>query len=428
MNNITQITKRDIIDLFRDGYVISDWFGDQKFLYKYYGRLSEIEFLKKIYALDEIPSTDPKFDNAEDDIWQHTVNNHDWEYGWFFEDHRFNLLEVSDKELLNFLCHVFNPEYRYEEGYWREYLSRINLMIRKDGYELFESEKKSGRDVYDWREITKEESISGCFIPFSVRNKSNIESDFMKISISRKVRSKILSLFNKYNETLHIVDETNWSYDKPAVDVIFDDIRKHYIPKSFDVNRQYLKTESLQNFIMNNQPYCVFDAIEFFAKYDVDRSFILEINNLLFDSGLSYQLIGGKLELPKQAISFSKKTKEVGLKYLLDQAMTLYRSNTPSNRQLAVEKLWDGFERLKTQFPQFEKKESVDHIIDKISNGNSFYKELFDKEFRELTRIGNRCQIRHHEIGVMDIKDKNYYDYFFLRCHALIQLTLKYLD
>jgi len=35
--------------------------------------------------------------------------------------------------------------------------------------------------------------------------------------------------------------------------------------------------------------------------------------------------------------------------------------------------------------------------------------------------------IRHHETDKKEIIDNNYYDYFYQRCFALINLALKYL-
>lgn len=62
-----------------------------------------------------------------------------------------------------------------------------------------------------------------------------------------------------------------------------------------------------------------------------------------------------------------------------------------------------------------------------MSNQNDSYKQLFTDEFRTLTLIGNNLRIRHHETNKMDIVDNNYFDYFFLRCYALIELALRYL-
>ncbi|MGK5734363.1 hypothetical protein ACSNOG_34130, partial [Streptomyces sp. URMC 124] len=65
--------------------------------YNYFGRLEEIEFLKRLYELKDMPSLDNRYCNAEDDIWQHTVNNDDYPFCWVFEDERFQLKNGSDE-------------------------------------------------------------------------------------------------------------------------------------------------------------------------------------------------------------------------------------------------------------------------------------------------------------------------------------------
>ena len=95
MKNITSITRRDIFDLFKNGYSVDSWMYEKPLhvSYKYHGRLTELEFLKRLYPLDEMVSDDPRFDTAVEDIIQHTINNDDWDKDWVFEDDRFELLK-----------------------------------------------------------------------------------------------------------------------------------------------------------------------------------------------------------------------------------------------------------------------------------------------------------------------------------------------
>jgi len=428
MRNITEITRRDIFDLFKKGYVESDWLsGDQRISYPYHGRLSEIDFLKKLYALDKMPSYDERYNNAEGDIWQHTVNNDDWESDWVFGDERFELLRGNDNILLDFLCAVFHPENRYEEGYWLSYLGKINEKLRADGYELYESDKISQRAVYSWRKISQEESVSGRFIPFSIRNKKAIDSKGINLpTISKKIRSEIIQLFNRFDEDLYETGETGLNYTIKAKEVAFRNIGEHYLPHAFDNSRKYTATDNLDYFIMNNYPYCVFDAIELFPRQSND-SFSDEINLLLKNNGIIYKLAGGKMELTEMSLKSREVITEPGLKELVGQATTLYNNKSISDKQLAVEKIWDALERLKTYYSDLDKKKSSEKIINDMSNLNDKYKELFNDEFLKLTKIGNDFRIRHHETNKIDIIDNNYYDYFFHRCYALIDLALKYL-
>lgn len=130
MNRITEITKRDILDLFQNGLEIDEFFQTRTVTYNYYGRLEEIDFLKRLYDLERMPSFDSRFANAEQDIWQHTVNNDDYPYCWVFEDKRFNLQDGSDEVYLKFLCEVFHPAVRYDKGYWKEFLVATNKLLQ----------------------------------------------------------------------------------------------------------------------------------------------------------------------------------------------------------------------------------------------------------------------------------------------------------
>ncbi|MDR0970609.1 MAG: hypothetical protein LBM67_08760 [Lentimicrobiaceae bacterium] len=422
MNNITEITRRDIFDLFNNGYVEYDIIGNKQniIIYHYYGRLTEIEFLKKIHPLNK----NSRFENAGCEILQDAINR---DSGWIFKDERFELLNGNDSILLDFLCVVFHPENRYEEGYCKEYLERINNFIRKDGYELYESGKISGRSIFSWRKITPEEVASGRFLPFSIRNKKAIDEKNIKLpSISKKVRAEFLNLFNQYNKTQYRTDETNWNYSITDTEAVIEDISGYYAPKAFNIVGKYSETGDFEQFIMNNYPYCVFDAIELFAQNNYNN-FANEVNLIFQNNGFVHRLLGGKIEITQTKIQTNEVINEIGLKELIEQATLLYNNGNVSDKQYAVEKLWDAFERLKTYYSTLSKKESTEKLISEMSNGNDSYKSLFDEEFKKLTTIGNQFRIRHHETDKIDITDNSYYDYFYQRCFALVNLSLKYL-
>ena len=164
MKKITQITKRDIIDIINNGIVVNtdniinpDYyennFEDKNCKICYHGRLNEIEFLQRIYDLQNMTSTDSRYSNAEGDIRQHTINNDDWDIDWVFSDKRFGLLYGDDEIFLKFICEMFHPIVRNESQPWKKILSIINDLLRIDGYELYEHSHISGRAIYTWREI-----------------------------------------------------------------------------------------------------------------------------------------------------------------------------------------------------------------------------------------------------------------------------------
>ena len=62
-----------------------------------------------------------------------------------------------------------------------------------------------------------------------------------------------------------------------------------------------------------------------------------------------------------------------------------------------------------------------------MSLGIDEYRKLFEDEFKTLTDIGNGFRIRHHETNSINIDDDRYYDYFYLRCLALLSTAVKFI-
>lgn len=175
MKKLSEITRRDIFDIIRDGFTIKKEFivgisslngatvreeiAEVKM--PYWGRLSEIEFLGRLYPLDTMPSRDTRFANVSGDITQHTINNDDWDYCWVFSDSRFALGNGNeDAPLLKFICEMLHPAVRDDKQPWKEYLKKFNELLNPDGYELFEKNHISGRAIYSFREIDHIETDS----------------------------------------------------------------------------------------------------------------------------------------------------------------------------------------------------------------------------------------------------------------------------
>lgn len=197
----------------------------------------------------------------------------------------------------------------------------------------------------------------------------------------------------------------------------------------YNGQNQYVKTDSLQDFICYSSPYCVIDVIEFFEKYNHSNDFETQINTILKLNGIVFRLDNGKIsnafniQIKNSALS---PIQEVGLKELLQEASKYYDEG---NLKIAVEKLWDAFERLKTYYsPILDKKKSINKLIRDMSGNKTPYNEIFENEFNQLTSLGNDFRIRHHETTKIDIEDKRYYDYFYKRCLSLISVAIQFLD
>ncbi|NLJ82559.1 MAG: hypothetical protein GX330_05480, partial [Bacteroidales bacterium] len=111
-------------------------------------------------------------------------------------------------------------------------------------------------------------------------------------------------------------------------------------------------------------------------------------------------------------------TKDIELNNLIKEAKD--RFYIPSDQKIALEKLWDAFERIKTYF-ESNKKKSSEKLVLIISEG--FDKEIISNEFKLLTSIGNTFRIRHHETDKKELGDEKHITYLFFRLLSLIDLA-----
>jgi eukaryotic-like serine/threonine-protein kinase len=135
-DSLTQVTRRKVIQAL-DGVT-------------WWGRLDEIEFLRRLYDLDQLPSTDSRFSDAEGDIHQHRVNNDDWSDAWIFDDDRFGLARGSDHVFLRFLAEMLHPEVRGPIES-RRIVLKINRHLSRDGWEVTPVGEISGDPIYGMR-------------------------------------------------------------------------------------------------------------------------------------------------------------------------------------------------------------------------------------------------------------------------------------
>lgn len=422
MNKITGVTRQDIFDLFKKGITEDNWLITENIFYPYYGRSDVVKFLKRLYNLADWESRDSRVKNAEEEIIMHTHNG-DYPDDWIFEDERFQLLNGEDNILLNFLCEVFHPEVRDENGAWERYLERINTLLNEDGYEIVATSKLSGRDVFSWKIYIMKPAM---YIPFSERNKSLIINKKIRVKLPNAVRHQLFKVMNEYNEIFYLTDETNWNYYKSVSEFVFDDITKFYIPRHF-VDNEYVEIKEFNDFMKGTIPFTVFDVIESFDGHTTKSSqFENEINAIFKLNNINVELRDGEIHSTNNKViglDDSTNINEAGLEELIRIAEDLYNKG---NYSYAVEKIWDAFERIKTYYyPTLDKKKSVEKIINDISYGNEHIKKMFDIEFKVLTDIGNSYRIRHHEKNKIDISNDLYYEYFYKRCLSLISILLK---
>lgn len=185
-NKITKITRYAILEVL-DTYMATD----------FYDRLNEVEFWERIFNLEKLPSTDSRYPDMKGDLWQHRVNNNDWDDNWYID--KFDLLETEDAKFLKFLAEFFHPEVRDINRNTKRALATINKNLALDGVELYVKSKVSGRDILGARNITPATQIDET--PLAI-----IDNDFISLQINKNVYDHIKQyLINE--DYFHAVDE-----------------------------------------------------------------------------------------------------------------------------------------------------------------------------------------------------------------------------
>jgi len=114
-------------------------------------------------------------------------------------------------------------------------------------------------------------------------------------------------------------------------------------------------------------------------------------------------------------------TSDEQLNKLVEEAKSRFLN--PKDKHIALEKLWDAFERIKTYFDSGrQKSKSAKKLVDIVSS--NFDRDLFEQEFRTLTKIGNEFRIRHHETDKIEIVEDKHLNYLFFRMLSLIDICL----
>lgn len=132
-DRVRQQTRRNIIDGLRIDQVA--WCG----------KLDDVDFLARLYSLDALPSHDSRYKDAAGDIYQHRVNNFDWDDDWVYDDARFGLASGPDEVFLRFLCETVHPVVRPDKDEAIRLVAQYNDQLRQDGWELVEEERIAGR-------------------------------------------------------------------------------------------------------------------------------------------------------------------------------------------------------------------------------------------------------------------------------------------
>lgn len=158
--------------------------------------------------------------------------------------------------------------------------------------------------------------------------------------------------------------------------------------------------EKLINDAKNEFKELISDSKNRYSFIDISDCFDLNINTeLLFNNTIT--------------------TEDNELNDLINKAKKYF---IEGDKETAIEKLWDGFERIKTFDFNTNKKVSSEKLLEKISV--NILKEDFELEFKQLTEIGNRYKIRHSETNKIPIHDQQTLNYLFFRMFSLLNLCI----
>ena len=114
----------------------------------WYGAMDEVDFLNRTFDLSSMASLDSRFHDAQGDIWQHRIGNHDWPDDWIFSDRRFRLYSLDQETFLKFTAEVLNPAVRQDAAEQSQLATAFNRHLRSDGLELVEDAYVNGRPTY----------------------------------------------------------------------------------------------------------------------------------------------------------------------------------------------------------------------------------------------------------------------------------------
>lgn len=419
MDKISDVTRQDIIDVIRNGFVVSfdepqydsisgNYIVSYRAKISYHGRLDELGFLERLYDLDNMPSNDSRYSNAHGDISCHLrFGDYEDEY-WIFQDERFSLRQGDgDEALLHFLCMMLHPAVRIENSRWRDYLQKFNELLREDGYELYPAKKISGRDIYEARPYIAPPKITWPENLFSERYKELIEYgngpsvDHISGVVSWDTKRHFSEIMIEFRQPIQIQPNRYESRTErtDALEVAIDRLRDYDIGLVVDLQYAQFLPGRVEGAIAAQFTPALFDIIELQhdeLSDDEKAEYRAEINAEFTKSNLPFQLNdNGLIEhtveaevLSPEIIGLLPKIQEPGLRELLETAIIRHQQPDFQSHRDAVEKIWDVLERLKTYYTDLDKKASANKIINDMAGGKSEYQDLFEEEFRVLTNIG----------------------------------------
>lgn len=164
------------------------------------------------------------------------------------------------------------------------------------------------------------------------------------------------------------------------------------------------------------------------SEYKNKINTIFARNGIVFyldEDGLIKRTIPESFKTIITDIRFS--TNDPRLNELLETSYSKFILPKPESRIESLEKIWDAFERIKSYYEE-NKKISADTLISEISDRNHLFQSYIEAEFRSLTEVGNKFQIRHFERNKVQLHSNLHIDYLFYRMSSLIHLCVESIE
>ena len=154
---------------------------------------------------------------------------------------------------------------------------------------------------------------------------------------------------------------------------------------------------------------------------------IFRRNGLVFeltDSGEVQRLAPAVLHETLEKVLFS--TGDSTLDEMLETARRKFFDPDEAVRHEGLEKLWDAWERVKTLEEGASKPGQIKALLDRVAETDgSKFRDMLEREARELTNLGNTFQIRHTETTQEPLKGSDEMDYLFHRLFSFIRLVIR---
>lgn len=137
---ITEFTRRNVVD-----YLLLQ---ERPFR----GKVGLLCFLKRIWDLSSLPSTDPRLTTAEGDINKHLILNDDWDFDYLLQDY-LDLPRAELQTFVRFLEMCVHPGVTLPGEDVAATVEEINAFLHLDGCVLRQQGEIAGRPLYQLLEI-----------------------------------------------------------------------------------------------------------------------------------------------------------------------------------------------------------------------------------------------------------------------------------